>query len=332
MARRRQFLTEAEIAADIEQFLYDDDNDNESDEGDDLDRLYGNEADIGDDEYDIGVGDINVGDDIGVEEEIVPPVRQRRPKKKLTANRLVNSIDNALTLDNYDPLVLPDANFETVTGCLGPKSMATTQKIFWTNEPYTPVGRQRACDVITGNVSAIRRNTKRADSIRDAFELFMNEDMITLIVHKTNLKIDEVIEKLPEATKSNSKYSYIKQTDAVEIYALLGLMYFRGLLGMNNHSYDVLFSEKAGPAVFGATMSRNRFKFLVANIMFDDHREREVNWPQGRFAAARVLFMMFNNDLEPPPPPLGRKRNFWFFKNGHISRFDIHRSKILFFT
>ena len=126
MAKRRQFLTEADIAADIERFLYDDDNDNESDEGDDLDSLYGDEADIGDDDYDIGVGDINVGDDIGVEEEIVPLVRQRRPKKKLTANRLVNSIDNALTLDNYDPLVLPDAIFETVTGYLGPKSKATT--------------------------------------------------------------------------------------------------------------------------------------------------------------------------------------------------------------
>ena len=45
--------------------------------------------------------------------------------------------------------------------------------------------------------------------------------MITLTVNKTNLKIDEVIEQLPEETKNNSKYSYIKQTDDVEIYALL---------------------------------------------------------------------------------------------------------------
>ena len=37
MARRRQFLTEGDIAADIERFLYDDDN--ESDE-DDLDSLW----------------------------------------------------------------------------------------------------------------------------------------------------------------------------------------------------------------------------------------------------------------------------------------------------
>jgi len=222
-------------------------------------------------------------------------VRQRRPKKILTANRLV-IIDKALDLDNYDPLDLPDANFETLTGYLGPKSKATTEKIFWTNEPYTHVGRQRACDVITDNVSTIRRNTKRADSIRDAFELFMDEDMITLIVHKTNLKIDEIIKNLPETIKSNSKYGYKKQTDAIEIHALFGLMYCRGLLGMNNHRNDLLFSEKVGPAVFGATMSRNRFKFLVSNIMFDDHQERDVNWPEDRFAAARVLFMMFKNN------------------------------------
>jgi len=187
MTRRR--LTEEEITADIEQFLYNDnsDNDNDSDEGDDLDNSYGDEAissDGDDDYYDInvGVGDINEVDD--VEEEIVAPVRQRRPKKILTANRLV-IIDKALDLDNYDPLDLPDANFETLTGYLGPKSKATTEKIFWTNELYTHVGRQRACDVITDNVSTICRNTKRADSIRDAFELFMDEDMITLIVHKT---------------------------------------------------------------------------------------------------------------------------------------------------
>ena len=80
------------------------------------------------------------------------------------------------------------------------------------------------------------------------------------------------------------------------MYALFGLMYFRGLLGLNNHRYNILFSEKAGPAVFGATMSRDTFKFLISNIMFDDKNEREMNWPHDRFAAARVLFMMFNNN------------------------------------
>ena len=37
----------------------------------------------------------------------------------------------------------------------------------------------------------------------------MTDDMITLIVHKTNLKIDAIIEQLPEKIKSNSKYTYM---------------------------------------------------------------------------------------------------------------------------
>ena len=198
----------------------------------------------------------------------------------MTGNRLVDSIDTALDLGNYDPFDLPDNNFETVTGYLGPKSKDTTQKVLWTNEPHTHVGRHRSCDIVTGGVSSVRNNTKHCKSIRDAFELFMTDDMITLIVHKSNLKIDAIIEQLPEKIKINSKYTYMSQTDNVEMYALFGLMYFRGLLGLNNHRYSILFSEKAGPAVFGATMSRDRFKFLVSNIMFDDQNEREMNWPQ----------------------------------------------------
>ena len=200
MMARRRILPEAEVAENIWQFICDDNN-SDSDEGDDLDSLYGYEAlPIDDDDGDESA-DNQLDDNDHVEEEIVPPVRQRRPKKKLTANRLVNSIDAALCSDNYDPLVLPDNNFEPITGYLGPKSKDTTPKIFLANEPYTPAGRQRLCDVITGDVSSIRRNTKRTDSIRDAFELFMNEDMITLTVNKTNLKIDEVIKQLPEETR-----------------------------------------------------------------------------------------------------------------------------------
>ena len=55
-------------------------------------------------------------------------------EKNLTGNRLVNSIDTALDLGNDDPFVLPDNNFETVTGYLGPKSKHTTQKVLWTND------------------------------------------------------------------------------------------------------------------------------------------------------------------------------------------------------
>ena len=47
----------------------------------------------------------------------------------------------------------------------------------------------------------------------------------------------------------------------------------RGLLGLNHRYVELLFSKHAGPDVFGATMSQQRMKFLLANITFDDPDE-----------------------------------------------------------
>ena len=76
MMARRRILTEAEVAENIRQFLCDDNNSN-SDEGADLDSLYGDEAlPIDDDDGDESA-DNQLDDNDHVEEEIVPPVRQR---------------------------------------------------------------------------------------------------------------------------------------------------------------------------------------------------------------------------------------------------------------
>lgn len=41
-------------------------------------------------------------------------------------------------------------------------------------------------------------------------------------------------------------------------------------------------------------MSKNRFKFLIANVRFDDEETRRDRWSSDRFAAFRELFEMFN--------------------------------------
>ena len=70
----RRFLTEAEVAENIRQFLYDD-SDNERDEGDDLDSLYGDEAIPSNGDHDES-SDHQIDGNDHKEEEIVPPVRQ----------------------------------------------------------------------------------------------------------------------------------------------------------------------------------------------------------------------------------------------------------------
>ena len=67
----------------------------------------------------------------------------------------------------------------------------------------------------------------------------------------------------------------VKKADRVEIDALLGLMYFRGILGVNLHMTYRLFSNDSH-FVFGAIMSKTRFRFLKGHICFDTRKNTAV--------------------------------------------------------
>ena len=77
----------------------------------------------------------------------------------------------------------------------------------------------------------------------------------------------------------SSHYIWVKKTDRVEIDALFGLMYFRGILGVNLHMTDRLFS-KGSHYIFGVIMSKNRFRFLKGHICLDNPHERHSCWKQ----------------------------------------------------
>ena len=97
--------------------------------------------------------------------------------------------------------------------------------------------------------------------------------MITLIVEKTNKRLEVIIDRCAQKIGNNSRYGFIRKTDATEIYALIGLVYLRGLLGQNNHAQKYLFRDKMGHPIFQAVMSKNRFTLLLSNLMFDDIEE-----------------------------------------------------------
>ena len=73
----------------------------------------------------------------------------------------------------------------------------------------------------------------------------------------------------------SSKYPWIKPTNILELRALIGLLYFRGLFGMNHHDLITLLFDKAGPPVFSATMFRDRMKFLLSTLTFDEPETRK---------------------------------------------------------
>ena len=118
------------------------------------------------------------------------------------------------------------------------------------------------------------------------------------VVDCTNTRINETIARLQRSDNFNesSKYSWVKKTDRVEIDALFGLMYFRGILGVNLHMTDRLFSNDSH-FVFGEIMSKNRLRFFKGHICFDNLQERTKLWETDRFTAVRDIWEIFNSDL-----------------------------------
>ena len=225
-----------------------------------------------------------------------------RYRKILTSCRLVHSIDSALDPHNYDEIthLNKDGCWETFVGYLGPKSNKAIEKIFWSSDVLSCFGRQRQCDIIPdGKHWVLLGRAKHIETIKDAFDLLFDEEIFFLIESKTNEKIrkrTETLTNLKEHLFESSRYPWIKPKNIFELRALIGLLYFRGLFGMNHHSLNILFSDKARPPVFSATMSRDRMKFLLSTLAFDDPEARKEKWPYGRFAAARPIFEMFNSN------------------------------------
>ena len=88
----------------------------------------------------------------------------------------------------------------------------------------------------------------------------------------------------------------MKETDHIEINALFGLIYLRGLLGINLQRVDYLFADEEHYA-FGAIMLKNRLKFLLSHVTFDNYIDRENNWLTDRFAAMWSVRERFNSNL-----------------------------------
>ena len=114
--------------------------------------------------------------------------------------------------------------------------------------------------------------------------------MVEMLFTHTNKRIELFLSELAEEVLQSGKYPHLKCTDAIELKAFMGLFYYRGLYNLTFHSLDILFSKFDGPPVFSATMSSNRFKFLLWNLCFDDVATRNDSWSHNRFPAMRMLF------------------------------------------
>ena len=231
--------------------------------------------------------------------EGVIPVVTRVPRKLVTPNRIINSLDAALEPDNYDEVQLPlsvegDNVNEILTGYLGPKSKAGTKNIYWTSEENTYVGRQRSCDVIRSAVSTVRYSND-IHTITDCFHKFIDEQISIINQH-----LDKI--------KNNNRYGFLHKTDSPEIRALFWFSIFSWTSWPTQSYNKYFFLQKSWASCIWATISSNRFQFLIANLMFGKSDERKEKWPYDRFTAIRDFFKCFNLDY----------LNIYHWMNPHI--------------
>ena len=113
----------------------------------------------------------------------------------------------------------------------------------------------------------------------------------------TNTRINKTIARLQRSDNFNESgmYTWVKKTDRVEIDALFRIMYFWGILGVNLHMTDRLFSNDIH-FVFGALMSKIRFRFFKVHIVSTNHKKEQL-WETDRFAAVREIWEIFNSNL-----------------------------------
>lgn len=239
---------------------------------------------------------VEINDEIDEAPESDEDIRAGRlQRRQLTKNRLVNSIDTAINMDNYNPYEIPEEvkYIESVVK-VDKKQEHNIVRTFQNQPPSINIDRNNRANVITGR-QGTRQKARLTPTPRTAFELFFTEAMMTKIVLFTNRKIQCLLSKRPENfIAENSKYYYMKETNIEELFAFIGLYIYRGLYKLNTLSVDKLFSNKYCPPIFSATMSRNRFSFIRANLCFDDASTRDERWKQDRFAAMRDIFELFN--------------------------------------
>ena len=139
----------------------------------------------------------------------------------------------------------------------------------WTNKPPSQTGHQNRANIVAGPPGVIR-GFQDANSSVNAWKSLFTDEMMNIIVQHTNRKIQNFRAQCTPELLQNDKVTYLHDTDNVEMSAVMGLMYARGLLGQNMHDLDALFRDKFGHPIFSATMGRNHFRFLISKIAFDN--------------------------------------------------------------
>lgn len=129
--------------------------------------------------------------------------------------------------------------------------------------------------------------TLNVETIEQFWDLLFNKEIIQIIVEQTNNKIEDVCAHL---IVKNKVETYHHHTDANEIRAYIGVLYFAGLWKSSNVDDNRLWDKNNDITLYRCVFTRHRFSFLASCLRFDDKNIRESG---DKFAPIRKIWDIF---------------------------------------
>ncbi|KAJ4444002.1 hypothetical protein ANN_05791 [Periplaneta americana] len=118
------------------------------------------------------------------------------------------------------------------------------------------------------------------------WECLFTEDMITEIVVHTNEKISSYRANFSDTTRTE-----LRDTNAVELRALFGFLYYTAVFKSNHKSLESMFAtDSTGRDVFRAILSVRRTYILIYCLRFDDFATRATRKEIDPCAAVSYIF------------------------------------------
>ncbi|XP_011707611.1 PREDICTED: piggyBac transposable element-derived protein 4-like [Wasmannia auropunctata] len=129
--------------------------------------------------------------------------------------------------------------------------------------------------------------TLNLQKIENFWDLLFTNEMIDLIVERTNLKIER---ECAEMVAEDKFESYHHHTDAVEMRAFIGVLYYAGLWKAAHVDVNELWERRNGLDFYRCVFTHHRFTFLQFCLRFDVLKERD---PEDRFSPIREIWDIF---------------------------------------
>lgn len=156
----------------------------------------------------------------------------------------------------------------------------------WNIEEPPRSVRTRSHNIITERPGPINE-AKDAQTSLECWVLMYPDNVLEQVVVYTNIYITAIQNKFQRERDC-------LPTDLIELKALLGLLYYFGKLrGAHLNTNDFWATDGTGSDICIATMSRQRFHFLLRCLRFDDINTRQQRRQSDKLAAIRDFFTGF---------------------------------------